>query len=67
MLSRCVLARLNTSGDCLKTRLRRYARPLLLALVAFIVLISVWTPFQFEARAARWFGGWNMLYLSPGR
>jgi len=44
---------------------RRFAKPLLIVLVAFIVLISVWTPLQFERVAARWFGGWHMAYLSP--
>jgi cytochrome d ubiquinol oxidase subunit II len=63
LLGACWLV-MKTSGDVENTA-RRYARPLLLALVAFIVLISVWTPLQFERVAARWFGGWNMLYLSP--
>jgi cytochrome d ubiquinol oxidase subunit II len=44
---------------------RQYARPLLLGLLAFILLISVWTPLQFEHIRLRWFGGWHMLYLSP--
>jgi cytochrome d ubiquinol oxidase subunit II len=55
---------MKTSGEVEKTA-RRYARPLLLALVAFIVLISVWTPLQFEHVAVRWFSGRNLLYLSP--
>jgi cytochrome bd ubiquinol oxidase subunit II len=63
LLGACWLV-MKTSGDVEKTA-RRYARPLLLALVAFIVLISVWTPLQFERVAVRWFGDWNMLYLSP--
>jgi cytochrome d ubiquinol oxidase subunit II len=63
LLGACWLV-MKTSGDVENTA-RRYARPLLLALVAFIVLISVWTPLQFERVAARWFGGSNMLYLSP--
>jgi cytochrome d ubiquinol oxidase subunit II len=63
LLGACWLV-MKTSGEVEKTA-RRYARPLLLALVAFIVLVSVWTPLQFERVAARWFGGWDMLYLSP--
>ena len=63
LLGACWLA-MKTSGDVEK-QARRFARPLLLALVAFIVLISIWTPLQFERVAARWFGGWDMLYLSP--
>jgi len=55
---------MKTSGETEKTA-RRYAQPLLLALLAFIVLISVWTPLQFEHVAVRWFSGNNMLYLSP--
>jgi cytochrome d ubiquinol oxidase subunit II len=44
---------------------RQFAKALLVALVCFIVLISVWTPLQFEHVAVRWFSGRNMLYLSP--
>jgi cytochrome d ubiquinol oxidase subunit II len=55
---------MKTSGGVEKAA-RRYARPLLVALVAFIVLISVWTPLQFERIAVRWFTWPNMLYLSP--
>jgi cytochrome d ubiquinol oxidase subunit II len=63
LLGACWLA-MKTSGDVEQTA-RRYARPLLLALLAFIVLISVWTPLQFERVAARWFSDRHMLYLSP--
>jgi cytochrome bd ubiquinol oxidase subunit II len=63
LLGACWLV-MKTAGGVEKTA-RRYARPLLVALVAFIVLISVWTPLQFAHIAVRWFGGWNMLYLSP--
>lgn len=55
---------MKTSGGVEKAA-RRYAKPLLLALVAFIVLISIWTPLQFERIAARWFSGWHIAYLSP--
>ncbi len=44
---------------------RRYARPLLLALLAFIVLVSIWTPLQFDRIAQRWFSWPSFLYLSP--
>ena len=46
-------------------RARRCARPLLLGLVAFIVLVSVWTPLQFERIAERWFSWPNIAWLSP--
>ncbi len=55
---------MKTAGGVEK-QARRFAKPLLLALVGFIVLISVWTPLQFEHVAVRWFSGRNMLYLSP--
>jgi len=55
---------MKTSGGVEKDA-RRRARPLLIALMAFIVLISVWTPLQFEHIAARWFDWPNLLYLSP--
>jgi cytochrome d ubiquinol oxidase subunit II len=55
---------MKTSGGVEKAA-RRFAKPLLLTLVAFIVLISVWTPLQFERVAVRWFSGRNLLYLSP--
>lgn len=44
---------------------RRHARLLLAGLLAFIVLISVWTPLQFEHIRLRWFGDGHFLYLSP--
>ena len=44
---------------------RRHARPLLVALVLFILLVSIWTPLQFERIAQRWFTWPNLLYLSP--
>ena len=46
-------------------RARRLARPLLVALLACIVLVSVWTPLEFARIAARWFSWPNLLYLSP--
>jgi len=55
---------MKTAGGVEKSA-RRYAKPLLIALVAFIVLISIWTPLQFERVAERWFSGWHMAYLSP--
>lgn len=44
---------------------RRHGRPLLMALLLFILLVSVWTPLQFERIAQRWFSWPNWLYLSP--
>ncbi|MEO7576536.1 MAG: cytochrome d ubiquinol oxidase subunit II [Massilia sp.] len=44
---------------------RRYSLPLLLGLLGFIVLVSVWTPLQFERIAQRWFSLPHMLVLLP--
>lgn len=49
----------------LERRARRSAHLLLIGMLAFIVLVSVWTPLQFANIAARWFSWPNMLYLSP--
>jgi cytochrome d ubiquinol oxidase subunit II len=46
-------------------RARRLARPLLVALLACIVVVSVWTPLLFARVAERWFSWPNLLYLSP--
>jgi cytochrome d ubiquinol oxidase subunit II len=46
-------------------RARSCARPLLLALLVFIALVSVWTPLEFERVARRWFSWPNLLFLSP--
>jgi cytochrome d ubiquinol oxidase subunit II len=34
-------------------------------LVAFVVLVSIWTPLEFQRIADRWFSMPNLLYLSP--
>ena len=44
---------------------RRYAAPLLFALLGFIALVSVWTPLQFPRIAERWFSMPQMLVLLP--
>ncbi len=44
---------------------RKIARPLLASLVAFIVLVSIWTPLKFPRVAERWFSWPNLLYLAP--
>lgn len=55
---------MKTEGD-VERRARRFARPLLLGVLAFIVLVSVWTPLEFERVAARWFSWPNIVWLSP--
>ncbi|MFL6624119.1 MAG: cytochrome d ubiquinol oxidase subunit II [Sulfurifustaceae bacterium] len=41
------------------------ARRLTLVVIAFIVVVSLWTPWTEPAIAARWFSWPNILYLSP--
>lgn len=44
---------------------RRLARPLCVVFLLFILLVSVWTPLEFERIAARWFSVPNVYYLAP--
>jgi cytochrome d ubiquinol oxidase subunit II len=44
---------------------RRYAAPLLFGLLAFVALVSIWTPLQFPRIATRWFSLPQMLVLLP--
>lgn len=44
---------------------RRWAGRSLIGVLAFIVLISVWTPSAYPQIAARWFSWPNMLWFSP--
>jgi cytochrome bd ubiquinol oxidase subunit II len=55
---------LKTSGP-VEERARELASPLLLTLVAFIVLVSVWTPLRFQRVADRWFALPNLFLLAP--
>jgi cytochrome bd ubiquinol oxidase subunit II len=55
---------MKTAGDA-EQRARRHARPLLVLLLLFIVLVSVWSPLEFARVAHRWFSWPNLLYLSP--
>jgi cytochrome bd ubiquinol oxidase subunit II len=55
---------LKTVGEIEKDA-RRFARLLLMALIAFIILVSVWTPFEFQRVADRWFAWPNAAYLAP--
>ena len=53
------------SEDALQSSMRRAARGLLLALLAVIAIISLWTPLLHPAIAARWFSLPNLYYLLP--
>jgi cytochrome d ubiquinol oxidase subunit II len=44
-------------------RARREAKFLLLAVLAFMVVVSVWTPFSVERIAVRWFSLPNIMFL----
>ena len=55
---------LKTTGP-VEDRARRLAMPLLLALLAFIAIVSIWTPLQFPRIRERWFGFPNTLFLAP--
>lgn len=46
-------------------RARRQAKMLLLGLLAFAVLVSLWTPYAHPRIAARWFTPSNLLLLWP--
>ncbi len=55
---------MKTDGD-LAARSRAQAKFLLLAVLAFMAAVSLWTPLEFERIAARWFSLPNFLYLWP--
>ncbi len=44
---------------------RSAARVALLGMLAFVVLVSVWTPWRHEAVAQRWFGWPGLALLAP--
>jgi cytochrome d ubiquinol oxidase subunit II len=44
---------------------RRQARALLLVVLAFIALVSLWTPLEIERIASRWFSTPNIYFLWP--
>jgi cytochrome bd ubiquinol oxidase subunit II len=44
---------------------RRLARPLCIVFLVFIVIVSIWTPLEFDRIADRWFSIPNMYYLAP--
>lgn len=63
LLGACWLL-IKTEGK-LRDRARRVARKQLFVMLAFIALISIWTPLAEPEIAARWFSMPNFLYLSP--
>jgi cytochrome d ubiquinol oxidase subunit II len=55
---------IKTEGE-LQEWARRAARWCLLGLLAFILLVSIWTPLAQQRIAERWFSWPNLLYFSP--
>jgi cytochrome bd ubiquinol oxidase subunit II len=55
---------MKTDGD-VAARARGQARGLLLAVLAFMAVVSLWTPLAFERIATRWFALPNILFLWP--
>lgn len=55
---------LKTEGK-LQQWARRMSYYLLLGVLAFIALVSIWTPLATEQIAARWFSWPNILFLAP--
>ena len=46
-------------------RAKQHAKLLLLAVLAFMAIVSLWTPLAFERIATRWFKTPNIYYLWP--
>jgi cytochrome d ubiquinol oxidase subunit II len=44
---------------------RRQARVLLIVVLVFVALVSLWTPYNFTRIAERWFSAPNIYYLWP--
>jgi cytochrome bd ubiquinol oxidase subunit II len=55
---------LKTEG-ALQRRMRELAKPIVLALLAVIAIISLWTPLAHPEIASRWFSFPNIIFFSP--
>ena len=55
---------MKTEGEVAE-RARKQARPLLIALMAALVIVSLWTPLTLPRVWDRWFVMPNLLYLAP--
>ena len=55
---------LKTEGP-LQARMRELGRPVALALLAVIAIVSVWTPYSHPNVASRWFSFPNLLFFAP--
>src|SRR5207248_2835563 len=63
LLGACWLV-MKTEG-AVADRARRHAKLLLIAVLAFMAIVSLWTPLQFPRIRARWFSTPNILVLWP--
>jgi cytochrome bd ubiquinol oxidase subunit II len=55
---------MKTDGSVAR-RAREQAKLLLLIVLAFMAIVSLWTPLQFERIASRWFSTPNIFFLWP--
>lgn len=55
---------MKTEGE-LQTRMRHITAPLAWVLLAFIAIVSLWTPLTHEEIAQRWFSWPNLAWFSP--
>ena len=55
---------MKTEGGVAK-RARDQAKTLVVLVLAFMAIVSLWTPFQFERIATRWFVAPNIYFLWP--
>ena len=55
---------MKTDGE-VAMRAKQHAKLLLLAVLAFMAVVSLWTPLAFERIATRWFSTPNIYYLWP--
>jgi len=53
-----------TEGEVAE-RARRQARILLIVVLAFVAVVSLWTPLEFQRIAERWFSTPNIYFLWP--
>jgi cytochrome d ubiquinol oxidase subunit II len=55
---------MKTDG-ALQLRMKELARPVTMAVLAIIAIVSIWTPLSHPAVAARWFSSPNIILFAP--
>lgn len=55
---------MKTEGG-LQQRMRQLGRPITLVVLATIIIVSLWTPYEHPDIAARWFALPNLFYFAP--